>query len=379
MLRSELECLRAQEAYQQSALTDKLALQRQVNMLEIELEAQKQTSRRVVNRDPGDGEDRREADGLRKELAREKREREKAEERLEKESNEWKTSKTTLESRIEQLQTKLQGTNDKPKEFQTGLLQAEVAVKELDEAGSGGKLSSRRLGKRNANQMSTNPVIDTPDGVTGRGKRPAAKKGKPDMTNLCEKSMFSITPFLNRTINMTETPPQKQGLGVGNEQGTGEDGGLNARERKQCGTEMVLQKDRSSAALLTARHTKIIEKKHVQADGGVINVKVPNRILQDVGTLEKVIEENFEQNRVPVGVRGKSSSQAYAAVSEKPRTIRKKIKLLGRAKTVFEEDGLGIERASKISLGSPGPAIGDIEVFSPLKKDKRGMQASFLA
>jgi hypothetical protein len=402
-LKPELECLRTQITYQQTVLADKLALQRQVNTLEVELETQKRASKRVAckNTDDEKEEFRKEMDELRKEISREKREREKTQKTLEKGSKEWETSNSTLESKVEQLRTKLRETRDKLKESQRELAQIEIAATKPVTVSSVGELSSITSRKRDANKMSSDAAIGTPDGVARRGKQPAAKKGKPDQTILGEKSMFSITPFLNRTISEV---PNANSSRV-SEQEMEKIGRVASGGEKLSEIGRGLVYAQAPAALPAARKQKdttIAEKGVLKlAEGVAINAKVPNRKSQKIGALEKVIEENdnenFERDLRTISVRNTESSlQTHSVASElEPRKKRRK---LHGARTLFEEeDSEAAKRPAKVMpgparllegvtfvkfksgiKGSVGPSLEDNGSFSPLKRDKRGTQASFL-
>jgi hypothetical protein len=123
-----------------------------------------------------------------------------------------------------------------------------------------------------------------------------------------------------------------------------------------------------------------------------------------VGTLEKVIEEEVDESTEPPSIRTTLTStkppmQIQATVAGGAEPKKKKRKLLGAAKTIFDEDdGEATKRPVKIILGparslAKGQPVGskgglqsslsgDIRgfgAFSPLKKDRRGTQTSFLA
>jgi hypothetical protein len=404
-IKPELECLRTQVTYQQTVLADKLALQRQVNTLEVELETQKRASKRAVYKDTdGEKEDfRREMDELRKEVSREKRERERTQKTLEERSKEWETSKSMLESKIEQLRTKLREAKDKLKESRTELAQTDVAATKLVTASLAGEPASITSRKRGANKMSSDAAIGTPDGVVGRGKQSVAKKGKLDQTIPGEKSMFSITPFLNRSIPEIQ---QNTNLSRVGEQEVERTGRPASGRQKLCEVGRGLVYVQAPAALPAAQKQKDI----TIAENGVlklteemaINAKAPKRKSQKIGALEKVIEENdnenFEWDLQTISVKNTESSLQTHAIASEDLEPKKKRRKFNGARTLFEdEDSEAAKRPVKIMSGPVrlleggtfvkvkngirgrvGPSLGDIGAFSPLKRDKRGTQASFL-
>jgi len=475
-LRPELEHLRSQTSYQQTILAEKLALQRQVSTLEVELETEKRASKRAVQKSRNSDAEielQNQLDQLQKDLAREKREREKARKEVElehqyqveelqkelaqekrareknrKESEndvqdrldelqkdlarekrdvekvrkeaekELKSSETrmaVLESKLEQFRTKLRATKEQLKECQTELSQARAATAKAGSAASNGDAVVKNPRKRGALEMSTDVEIGTPDGVTIRGKRPLTKRGRTDQTMVGEKSMFSITPFLNRTISVAPETPGKdaefEDPVKGRQEVTAEPTTEDAQEQAPTS-----QRDTSPTTAPKPRGRKKAGGNAPAPESKVLgeakasnnNKKAPIKKPRVLSTLERVNEEDGDENGV--------SDFVPPAVKEAPMVFRagpvqlknteaeengpkkKKRKLLGGGKTLFdEEDGEATKRPAKISLGPPrllgkggqtGPkgvlkgglaTVGGFGGFSPLKKDRRGVGASFLA
>jgi hypothetical protein len=133
------------------------------------------------------------------------------------------------------------------------------------------------------------------------------------------------------------------------------------------------------------------------------NRKVPRKRGCGIGALEKVTEE-VDENADPAEIidsagSTKCSLNIPASMVKEKEPQKKKRKLLGATKTLFdEEDGDSTKRPSKVILGpirsfAKGGITGgntslraDMQrnsaafgAFSPLKKDKKSLQASFLA
>ena len=158
-------------------------------------------------------------DNLRSELAKERREKEKARKEAEKELSSSETRKEVLESKLNQMRSKLRSTKEELKECQGQLAQARATAVKVGSISARGDIPANNPRKRAAMDMSTDGTIGTPDGVAARGKRPAVKRGRMDQTMLGEKSMFSITPFLNKTVNMApDTPAQEDEEDVADEE-----------------------------------------------------------------------------------------------------------------------------------------------------------------
>lgn len=476
-LKPELEHLRSQASYQQTVLAEKLALQRQVSTLEVELETEKRASKRAAQKSRNSDAEielQNQLDQLQKDLAREKREREKAhkeaemehqsqleglqreltqekrareknrkenetdlQDRLEelqkdlarekrdgerackeaeKDLKASETRVTVLESKLDQFRTKLRATKDQLKECQTELSQARAAA--VKAGALRGDAATKNPRKRGALEISTDVEIGTPDGVAMRGKRPATKRGRMDQTMVGEKSMFSITPFLNRTISVAPETPGKEtepeAPAEGQQPMEAEPATEVPREQPSKG-----QQDTSPTAAPKprgkkkgAKNASVVEDKVLgEAKASNKNKKPPVKKPQVLSTLEKVTEEEADENELPgvapPKVKESGTSMVFKAGNVQLKKVdaedngpqKKKRKLLGGAKTLFdEEDGEATRRPAKISLGPPrllgkgglaGPkgglkgglgAANGFGGFSPLKKDRRGgVGASFLA
>jgi predicted nucleic acid-binding Zn-ribbon protein len=412
-LKPELDHLRSQAAYQQTLLAEKLALQRQVSTLEVEVETEKRASRRAGHKEKeseNEAELHKKVDELRKELAKERREREKAQAAAERSLSEGEKRKAAMESKIEQLRAKLRETKDQVKGLQISLAQAQATATKATTVSANGEVHVTDSRKRNAVQISTDVALCTPDGVAIRAKRLAARRGKSDQTLLGEKSTFSITPFLNRTIGVgSEMPPHDQ---ITKHEST------TKRERNGPTltngelfvtveeTAMDTKGDAPDPLSPLLKHTNKTAEKAILTDSkrGRVNAKASVKKSCIVGTLEKVIEEGVDENTVLCSAAVpfkalKRIPQQQAKVLDDVEPKKKKRKLLGTVKTLFdEEDGEATKRPAKVSLGPVrslgkgglaggkigvqsglGAVTGAVGAFSPLKKDKRGGQASFLA
>lgn len=407
-IQPELEHLRTQAAYQQTILADKLALQRQVNTLEVELETVKISSRRAPSKTESNekGDDhQKQLDELRKEISQEKRNSQKAQRAAEKASSEWNARKDVLESKVEALRTKLRLTKEQLKDLQTELTQSHADAAKSGTGIHKTEVSTKNPRKRTAVQMTTDAAIGTPDGVAVRGKRPVNRRGMPDQMELGEKSMFSITPYLKRTASIAPETPNLIEQALEDERADVRMDTEQQRDRQSHlkDTQQLGQsQDRLPSPSLTASSIqKKPTKKNILQDSkaGNKNVNVQNKKPHMMEKLEKVPEEEDDENEVPSAKANTETRilplKALVPVLEGPEPKKKKRKLLGISKTLFdEEDGEAAKRPTKIMLGPsrvlgrlgkngvPG-AVGSVSsgfgAFSPLKKDKRGIQASFLA
>jgi hypothetical protein len=141
---------------------------------------------------------------LKIELSNEKREKEKAEKVLQKENAAWEAQRSLLDDKLAQFRTKLRNTKDKLKETEEQLDAANSRASNTASQVSAIE-PTKKSKKRPAAKMDLDSIMGTP------GAEPATKRGKRGQAAIRssapgEKSNFSITPFLNRTIVLTETP-----------------------------------------------------------------------------------------------------------------------------------------------------------------------------
>lgn len=342
-----------------------------------------------------------------KELAIEKREREKAHKETEKDLKASENRMAILESKLEQMRTKLRSVKEQLKECQTELGQAQVRLANPKVAPTIRTDVPAKSRKRLATEMDDDVLIGTPDGVAKRGKRPAVKRGRMDHM-VGEKSMFSITPFLNRTTSIAPDTPGKES----EEEDVEED-----EQMENMAKEMPppqLDALTPTAAPKPKKAKKLVDTSSTiqnnvlgESKLDTKNKKPPAKKPKAVSTLEKVTEEEPDENEEPAPVQidiGKPTAftagklQLKNAEPEGLGPTKKKRKLVGGAKTLFdEEDGEATKRPAKVALGKPrllgkttlgGPKGGftsgglvakGFGAFSPLKKDRRGIGASFIA
>jgi hypothetical protein len=382
---------------------------------EKDLEAEKCASKRAAekanNDKEKDSELQEQLDDLQKELAKERRDKEKARKEAEKELSVSETRKEVLESKLEQMRSKLRSTKDELKVFQIQLTQARTAP--VKAGASRGDVPAKNPRKRGAREMSTDDAIGTPDGVAARKRGPAVKRGRMDQTMLGEKSTFSITPFLNKTINMApDTPVEEE-----QEEAPAESNISKAQPEAEVAIEAPLKAATASPSAAPKTRVKRkptdkrapAKKKVLGEDKSGQNAKKPAaKKSRPISTLENVAEEEVDENDEPAAPAATVNIDTAKPDALKPLKVqlksaeeaqpqKKKRKLLGGGRTLFdEEDGEATKRPPKVNLGLPrllgrgglaaskgvlkgglGAASG-FGAFSPLKKDRRGVGASFL-
>ncbi|KAI9812631.1 MAG: hypothetical protein M1827_004620 [Pycnora praestabilis] len=421
-LKPELEHLRSQAASHQTLLSEKLSLQRQLSTVQVDLETEKRAAQRAtakeVKTNQQDAKLESQLEDLRKALSKERREREKIEREAKDGSNGWQGEKEVFEDKIEAFRTKLRTTKDQLKETQAELQKAHVKVTNatLRTSSSGvAEKPSKSSRKRTAAQLDQDAAIGTPGAAL-----PAMTKGRQKPTLAGEKSTFSITPFLNRTIIAPDSASKAQETNA-NENHVEEE----FTPVKETGMPQHTEVKAKSPTVPKAKTVRNIAKKERPTeDGGVLidaSIGKGNVNLKDKAprkrtaapTLENVAEEDDDENTAPA-VKVIPASAAvtkfavkpvtlFATVSEEVEPKKKKRKLLGGGpgKTLFDEDegelikpagkslfggGKAFSTLSKGGLagakgglrGGLGGAVSGFGDFSPLKKHKKSGEVSVL-
>ena len=381
-LKPEIEHLRSQTTSHQNLLAEKLALQRELSSLQVELETEKRAFQRTRAKDTKSSEDESRVSGqieeLKKELAKEKRETQKIERETRKQSAEWEGQKTILESKLDAFRNKLRTTKDQLKEVQKELEEAQVA-KATRQADT--RLSIANPRKRPVARFDPDMTIGTP-GIGGH----AAKKAK-TATLPGDKSTFSITPFLNRTMSMApDTPSQADQDAAAAEKKADEiiSEQIDAivAETEQCSpTHAKTNATKKSAVHVTAKAKERQVLKDATNPKANAVIQKPRNVLVKPA-LAKVTEEDANEDEEAT-----ENPSSLPDIQKKPQ-IKKKQKMLGQRKSLFDDDddegehtksrglmgiprGLGLRGGAgvgMISLAAKGKTLAE---FSPLKKERR--------
>jgi hypothetical protein len=241
------------------------------------------------------------------------------------------------------------------------------------------------------------------------------------------KSEFSITPFLSKTVNLDGSP--KAAANDGTPTAPPQFRGASEDPVTTTATEPTAPEPPSSAAKPTST-TKLVEKRPrgrprtkplSDSSPSNKNLTARNRKAPRVeSTLENVAEEPDEGEAEAEGESSTNLDQenraaaaaAAAVIPEKPEPKKKKRKLLGANQpTLFEEGedegervkpiaaaaadavpaaAAAVKRPAKAAGGTKKPPVAGRfgagvknafagASFSPLKRDRRGVAASFLA
>jgi len=430
-LKPELEHLRAQNGNQQALVAEKLSLQRQLDSLEVELAAERRSKQKNSAKDSGNEADealRRKVNELEKSLAAEKKETARVRKEAERAAAEFAGKQELLEQRLDMMKSKLRDTQDELKRRRAELAQtkdATIAIPEPTQTLSLTQPLTRR--KRRANEITVDDVtVHTPDKLESKAAR-AAKKRAVVHAAVGEKSHFSITPFLNKTAALDEVndSPQSPSLekdhtGKSNEQAKAVSKPSASPKAPTPSVKKVLAP--SAQPKPRGRPKKILGESTASKNVPIVKPKAAKAQKDATIILGKVLEEpeapvpsskQDQENQPPTKPTTahepldllsafvpprQSSGSATSGTDAEPK--KKKRKLLGAAtKTIFDDEegeppaaAAAAKRPAKVQLGAvrsrplaKGP-LGAVRAsafakttFSPLKKDRRGVGASFLA
>ncbi len=500
VLKPEVEHLRSQLAHQKDVLAEKLALERQLNALEVELANEKRAAQRVTQsatRSQASNDDitinnnndnivddlRQRVCDLEKKLASEKRESQRAKKTLEAELAEARGQIELFEQRMDDLKAKLRDVREELKGAHAELstsrdkqqqpsaqpaARASAVPKEttrtkVTKVATKTQASQAQRKRRAEEPSGPEPILETP-GVAneGRKKRPLKKRGI-DLAKASEKSAFSITPFLSKTANAIDGSPTAaedksktaKGSAMQTDQSVTDNATASVADSTAAATEdkselpedSIMGRRVSASAMLSSvdvgesveptaapvkedeapkRRGRPLKEKAVLREASLSKKNMPAPLLAASGESslgkttvasaadEPASEKENQQPTVPLAKEKKGVSEA------EPK--KKKRKILGAAsKTVFDEDeddggikdddgvlarpgktvtvagAVAVKRASVKTL-SIGRAAGGGSTkramlgggtknafgaasggFSPLKRHKRGVNASFLA
>ncbi|KAK4947112.1 hypothetical protein LTR10_013883 [Elasticomyces elasticus] len=196
------------EDVRKDLLREKKAKQKLEDALESlqgEVEKEKKAAARAVaKRADGSAASDDQAEELRQALAKEKKARVSAERNVKQAAEEYQSQKAVLEDKLSQFRTKLRSskTELKEKDAELDALKAELAAAgdakaPAKKAAATAKAPAKNTKKRNAAQLEADATtLGTP------GDGPATKRSrKAPATTAGDKSTFSVTPFLNRTMS----------------------------------------------------------------------------------------------------------------------------------------------------------------------------------
>lgn len=394
-LKPEIDYLRSQAVSHKTVLSERLALQHEVNALQEDLATERQATERAMTEKKKSQVDEariaKQLETLQAEASKERRERLRIETESQKMLTSWETKSTTLESRLDAFGSKLRTTKDQLKETQAELQAARLVssvVSNRSITSNTMRITGGCVQKRNASLIDDDTAIGTPGDVQ------AAKKSKQASAMPGDKSTFSTTPFLNRTASVAPGSPAQRT--VYSEAGQSDDGIASENPTRSSKEELPpglpIQSDSEhretgQVQRVTTKHIRSDKSKTGKAQTGAPAKRKP----LSAPVLKQVVEDT---NDAVVGPKATESTGAEAESALGDTTMnleakKRRRKLFGGlGKTLFDEDDGEAMKGGRITNGggekiiAPGRVtLGGLKAgprfsgFSPLKKDKKTVAA----
>lgn len=436
-LRPELEHLKSQLENHQEVVAEKHSLQRQLDTLEVELENEKTSKAKAQNK-----EDKAAMSDLKARLEEAEKALASTNKSHQRELGEANAHSEALAERLTGMKAKLKATQAELKEthaelgkYREELDKAQEAAIRIsrDEPKKKPGLKPQASRKRAADESSFGDItIATPGNEGPADRRPMKKKGA-----VGEKSAFSITPFLNKSKNFAdddspEAPtPHISGIGQPRrssklrEESVVEDEPAEApepeepEEPEEEPEEMAPPPKPKAAAASKGQKPRGRPKAKATAEAPAVKKAIAAPAAKEP-SLEPEPEPEPEASPEPEKVptpkaasktlkttkanrpqlkgkpiatsRGPLVGSSLAALSAEEGKKKKRKLLGGASQTLLDEDDgedVPIARPVKVQPGAKRQLgkshLGGVQAeafgktFSPLKRDRRGVHASFLA
>ncbi|KAI0189169.1 hypothetical protein EV127DRAFT_512542 [Xylaria flabelliformis] len=335
-----------------------------------------------------------------------------------------------LEKKLDKARIKYRGLQEELKNAQTELRKAQQQHAQVSTHEDTTKLGAKTQAfrKRKAQETSmgdfTHIEIQTPSAENAMKARRAMKKAAFEPTLVGEKSAFSITPLLNRSKNSSmseETSTLYEGALedsiLGPQPGSevpepettppDEPSTISNSNETEPATVAPPETKKPEVVPKTRGRPKKVLGDAPSAKKNVLVHKAPKKILKTKSSLERVpeaAEPGQQENHIEPAETEPAEKTATVKFNLAPShdesnnsslngevPKKKKRKVLGSTKTLFDEDdgeAAAAKKPAKIQLGAKKTkaplgvqvnAFAGVTSFSPLKRNRRGVGASFLA
>ncbi|RBQ68578.1 hypothetical protein FVER14953_02580 [Fusarium verticillioides] len=420
-IQPEIEHLKAQLENHRAVVAQKQDLERQLSSIEVELENEQRSKKRMQSKNH-------DSDQVKEQLDEAKRELEKLKKEHSRELREVRGECDMLEGRVEDTRSKLKKTQGDLKDARAELASCRAELEEARKALATNKSSKKNvtmkehpIGRKRAQDLSMEDIsIGTPGPDEATLRRPSKKRGA-ERALVGEKSTFSITPFLNRTKNLSENmsdelselhSPTGKSTGasgplafedVGPEAGDSismEPIGEAAELDHQAEDDAVAEEEEQpKAQKARGRPRKALDEAPTTKKNMPVQAKRKTKVAKTSSRVEMIAEvdeadepetESIEKpKKVPGLLKSNPATASLRDGNDDADTRKKKRKMLGGGnKTLFDDEEaepaprpakiqMAAGRRLKAPLGNVRGAFGGA-TFSPLKKDRRGVGASFL-
>ncbi|EXJ93024.1 hypothetical protein A1O3_01580 [Capronia epimyces CBS 606.96] len=378
---SEIDELKKELAKaQRDAQKNDRASKAEIEELKKELAKAQRDAHKSVHQDNSEIEE------LKKELAKAQREAQKIDREHRKKTAQWESEKEILEGKLDAFRNKLRSTKDQLTEAQDEIEQLQAAkmaqAVEMTKARLSGTTTANPR-KRNVARFDPDMTIGTP----GQGG-PAAKKQRASVS-LSDKSTFSITPFLNRTLSiLPETPgeaeeeprkkpqksKQKQVDGAAEETDNASEADLT---NKKSGKPATAKKPTASATKLK----RSLPLKETTNSKGNTTMKKPqlSQLLEEDSDLESEQDDAHGNGDKENNEQPDHADMKTQEIKEIPQKDK-----VSKRTNIFDDEEDSASAPKVRSLGRGSIALGKVTLkakpvgkgktlaeFSPLKRDRR--------
>jgi len=363
-LQTELDRLRNQDGSYQALISEKHNLERQLNSLEVQLEKEQNAHERtrVKGSQQAVEIDKLSAriEALESELARELRAKQQSDHDTRQQNQGWESQRSVLEGKIETLKKQLRNAKDKLQEARQELQQRRTDPRIETETSESRIKTVPLQGPGPGSDRQSGVTIATPGAVRFHDKlnRKSALPG--------EKSVFSITPFLNRTRDVGDSPMssdiEEQGV-----RKTKNDAKPVSRKTSLAEEHDSSEKHDAPARALQSKSTKgkstTREEKPATKATSKPTSKAASKIsLEEDEEQEPAVDQGQAKNK-----RRKLGAQRERSLFEEEEEEERELELRKPGRKL----GLGAGRSSILATSQlPGAGRG-FGAFSPLKRDRK--------
>lgn len=255
--------------------------------VQAELELERSTVQRNMAKDVKRVEDdagiQVELEEARRQLAAEKKEKDRSERNLAKSQQEWEATKALLDDKLGQFRSKLKTTKERLRDAESQLSQAQEAAAASAAIAAPAKQAKKVAEKAQPKKRKAGEI--DPDsqklGTPGQGK--PTKRGRTKAAAVGDKSTFSITPFLNRTMSVAADTPDSD-----KERQTAVAGESESEEEEEADASDV--EPSPAAAKAKAPATKARKQPLATVPASKANIKKPSA-ARAKKALDAVVEE----------------------------------------------------------------------------------------
>ncbi|VZI22223.1 unnamed protein product [Fusarium fujikuroi] len=395
-IQPELEHLKTQLENHRAVVAQKQDLERQLSSIEVELENERRSKKRMQSKNHDNDQVKEQLDEAKREL-----------EKLKKEH-----TRELREGDLKDTRAELASCRAELEEARKALATSKTSKKSVT-------MKEHPIGKKRAQDLSMEDIsIGTPGPDEATLRRPSKKRGA-ERALVGEKSTFSITPFLNRTKNLSENMSDELSelhSPTGKSTGASEPVAFQdvapeprdsmsmepieeaAEPDHQAEDDAAPEEEEQPKAQKTrGRPRKALDEAPTTKKNMPVQAKRKARVAKTSSRIEMIAEvdeadvpetEPIEKpKKVPGLLKSNPATASLRNGNDDADTRKKKRKMLGGGnKTLFDDEEaepaprpakiqMGAGRRLKAPLGNVRGAFGGA-TFSPLKKDRRGLNRS---